>query len=83
MSPPGISQPTAAVLLLLRLRGTTDADGEKQIDIGEFRAKAEGVLREPRYRQSAKRVCESNRRFGGIGEAAEMIERVSSGARRA
>jgi MGT family glycosyltransferase len=52
----------------------TGADGEKRVDVTEFRAKVKRVLSEPSYRQSAKRVSESMGQFGGPKAAAERIE---------
>jgi MGT family glycosyltransferase len=51
-------------------------DGEKRIDVAEFGTKVKRVLNEPAYRQSAKRVSESMRRFGGAQAAAERIENL-------
>jgi MGT family glycosyltransferase len=51
-------------------------DGEKRIDVAEFGAKVKRVLNEPSYRQSAKRVSESMRQFGGAQAAAERIENL-------
>jgi UDP:flavonoid glycosyltransferase YjiC (YdhE family) len=50
------------------------ADGEKLVDVAEFGTKVKRVLNEPSYRQSAKRVAESMRHFGGTRAAAERIE---------
>ncbi len=50
------------------------ADGEKRIDTAEFGEKVTRVLGEPSYRQSARRVAESMRQFGGAHAAAERIE---------
>ncbi len=50
------------------------ADGEKRIDVDEFGRKVSRVLNEPSYRQSARRVAESMRQFGGAHAAAERIE---------
>ena len=50
------------------------ADGEKLVDVAEVRMKVKRVLNEPSYRQSAKRVAESMRHFGGASAAAERIE---------
>lgn len=50
------------------------ADGEKLVDVAEFGMKVKRVLNEPSYRQSAKRVAESMRSFGGAEAAAECIE---------
>lgn len=54
------------------------ADGEKRIDGDEFAAKVKLVLNEPSYRQSARRISESMRRFGGAQAAAERIESFAS-----
>jgi MGT family glycosyltransferase len=53
-------------------------DGEKQIDVSEFSAKLQRVLHEPSYRQSARRVAESMRQFGGAEAAADRIEQFAS-----
>jgi len=50
------------------------ADGEKQVDVAEFGAKVKRVLMEPEYRQSARRVAESMRQYGGAQAAATRIE---------
>ena len=50
------------------------ADGEKQVDVAEFGMKVKRVLNELSYRQSAKRVAESMRHFGGASTAAERLE---------
>ena len=50
------------------------ADGEKQVDVAEFGMKVKRVLNELSYRQSAKRVAESMRHFGGASAAAERLE---------
>ncbi len=52
----------------------TGADGEKLVDVTEFGLKVKRVLNEPSYRQSAKRVAESMRQFGGAWAAAKRIE---------
>ncbi len=52
------------------------ADGEKTIDVAEFRAKVKRVLSEPSYRQAAARVSDSMRQFGGARGAAERIEKL-------
>ena len=57
----------------------TGADGEKRIDVADFHAKVMHVLNEPAYRQSAKRVSESMRQFGGAPAAAECIEKFVCG----
>ena len=50
------------------------ADGEKRIDVAEFGRKVSRVLSQPSYHQSARRVAESMRQFGGADAAAERIE---------
>jgi len=57
-------------------------DGEKEIDVAEFSAKVRRVLEEPGYRESARRVAESMRKFGGAREAADRIERFADSGRR-
>lgn len=52
----------------------TGADGEKRVDVDEFDTKVKRVLDEPSYRQSASRVSESMRHFGGAQAAAARIE---------
>jgi MGT family glycosyltransferase len=54
------------------------ADREKQLDAAEFSTKVNRVLNDPRYRASAGRVAESMRRFGGVREAAERVERFAA-----
>jgi UDP:flavonoid glycosyltransferase YjiC (YdhE family) len=54
-------------------------DGEKQIDVADFRAKVHRVLNEPGYRAKAQRVAESMKRFGGAQQAADRIERFGVG----
>jgi MGT family glycosyltransferase len=54
------------------------AGGEKHIDVAEFTAKVKRVLEDPSYRNSAQRVAESMRRFGGPKEAADRIEEFSA-----
>ncbi len=49
-------------------------DGEKHIDKAEFGAKVKRVLQEPRYREAARRVAESMRKYGGAAEATHRIE---------
>jgi UDP:flavonoid glycosyltransferase YjiC (YdhE family) len=53
---------------------TAGADGEKHVDVAEFGQKVRRVLAEPSYRQSAQRVAQSMRQFGGAQAAAERIE---------
>ena len=54
------------------------ADGEKQIDVQEFGAKVQRVLKEPEYRASARRVAESMRKYGGARDAADRIEKFAA-----
>jgi UDP:flavonoid glycosyltransferase YjiC (YdhE family) len=56
----------------------TDADGEKRVDFAEFGAKVKRVLSEPAYRESARRVAESMRQYGGAQAAAERIEKFAA-----
>jgi MGT family glycosyltransferase len=56
----------------------TGRDGEKRVDIAEFRAKVNRVLTEPDYRQAARRVAESMRQYGGAAAAAERLEEFVS-----
>ena len=57
---------------------STLADGEKQIDVADFRAEVDRVLADPGYRQSAQRVAESMRQYGGAQMAADYIEEFAS-----
>ena len=57
---------------------TVDAEGEKHVDAAEFGAKVEAVLAEPRYREAARRLAATTRRFGGAREAADRIERLAA-----
>ena len=57
---------------------TNCADGEKRIDIAEFREKVQRVLTEPNYRESAQRVADSMHKMGGIREAADRIECIAA-----
>ena len=61
--------------IVLPVEGT---GSEKRIDVAEFGAKVRRVLNEPDYLRSAQRVAESMRKFGGAGEAANLIERFAS-----
>lgn len=54
------------------------ADGEKRIDVAEFRAKVKRVLNEPSYRRSARRISESMGQCGGAQDAAERIEKFAA-----
>lgn len=55
-------------------------DGEKRIDVDEFGAQVQRVLREPGYRKAARRVAESIGTYGGARDAADRIERFARGA---
>ena len=61
---------------------TNGADGEKYIDVAEFRDKVHRVLNEPSYRASAQRVAGSMRKYGGADEAARHLEKFASDSRR-
>jgi MGT family glycosyltransferase len=54
------------------------ADGEKRVDAADFGEKVKRVLKEPGYRQSAKRVAERMRQFGGAQAAAGRIEEFAA-----
>jgi MGT family glycosyltransferase len=54
------------------------SDGEKHLDVSEFSAKLQRVLHEPSYCQSARRVAESMRKFGGARAAADRIEQFAT-----
>ena len=53
------------------------ADGEKHIDVNNFGVRVRRVLNEPDYLRSAQRVAQSMRKFGGVMEAADRIERFA------
>ncbi|HEY2471736.1 MAG TPA: nucleotide disphospho-sugar-binding domain-containing protein [Terracidiphilus sp.] len=53
------------------------ADGEKRLDLAEFSAKVKRVLNEPHYRESATRIAESMRQFGGPATAADRLEKFA------
>lgn len=61
---------------------TTGANGEKQVDVAEFRAKVDGILHDLVYRASAQRVANSMRQYGGAQEAADRVEKFASESRR-
>lgn len=52
-------------------------DGEKTIDLTDFSSKIQRVLTEPRYRNSAQRVSQSMRKYGGAAAAADRIEQFA------
>jgi UDP:flavonoid glycosyltransferase YjiC (YdhE family) len=55
----------------------TGADGEKCVDMADFRTKVARVLHEPSYRQSAHRVAKSMHQYGGAQAAAATIEQFA------
>ncbi len=57
----------------------TGPDGEKDVDFAEFGAKVRRVLGEPKYLESAKRVADSMRKYGGAAGAAEHLEKFVNG----
>jgi UDP:flavonoid glycosyltransferase YjiC (YdhE family) len=57
----------------------TRADGEKAIDSVEFGAAVNRVLKDAAFRQSAKRVSESMRKYAGSKAAADQIEQFTAG----
>jgi UDP:flavonoid glycosyltransferase YjiC (YdhE family) len=57
----------------------TGMDGEKRIDVADFTAKVKRVLTEPGYRDSAWRVADSMRQYGGVKAAADGIEQLANG----
>lgn len=57
---------------------TTQPDGEKSIDVSDFRTQVHRVLSEPGYRESARRVAQSMRRYRGAAQAAGLIEDFAS-----
>jgi len=58
---------------------STDAHGEKQVDSALFGAHVERVLGDPGYALAARRVAKSMQSYGGARDAADRIERFSSG----
>jgi UDP:flavonoid glycosyltransferase YjiC (YdhE family) len=61
----------------------TRAGGEKAIDAVEFGAAINRVLKEAAYRHSAKRVSESMRQYAGAKAAADRVEHLIEGLRKA
>ncbi|MGB8325866.1 MAG: nucleotide disphospho-sugar-binding domain-containing protein [Candidatus Acidiferrum sp.] len=55
-----------------------DGNGEKHIDVTDFRDKINRVLSGPSYRNSAQRIAESMRQYGGAQDAADQIERFAA-----
>jgi UDP:flavonoid glycosyltransferase YjiC (YdhE family) len=53
--------------------------GQKHLDIAEFKATVERVLREPWYHATARRISEAVARYGGAREAANRIEAFAAG----
>jgi UDP-N-acetylglucosamine--N-acetylmuramyl-(pentapeptide) pyrophosphoryl-undecaprenol N-acetylglucosamine transferase len=60
----------------------TRADGEKVIDVVEFGAAVNRVLKDAAYRHSAKRVSESMRQYAGAKAAADRVEQFAAGISR-
>jgi len=56
-------------------------DGEKRIDTADFSEKVSRVLSNPTYRDSARRVADSMRHYGGAAAAAERIEQFAAAQR--
>lgn len=56
----------------------TGPDGEKSVNRAEFEAKVRRVLRDPSYRQAARRVAESMRKYGGAATAVEALEQFAA-----
>jgi UDP:flavonoid glycosyltransferase YjiC (YdhE family) len=54
------------------------ADGEKEVDVEDFRSRVQKVLSEPSYRRSAQRIAESMKEYGGVSEAADRLERFAA-----
>jgi UDP:flavonoid glycosyltransferase YjiC (YdhE family) len=54
------------------------ADGEKRVDVAEFSMKVHKVLSAPGYREAARRVAESMRKYGGAEAAAKRIEEFTA-----
>lgn len=48
--------------------------GVKQLDVEEFKVAVHRVLVEPRYRETARELAESMRKYGGAREAADRVE---------
>jgi UDP:flavonoid glycosyltransferase YjiC (YdhE family) len=60
----------------------TGDDGEKRIDGNEFSDKLKQVLTDPGYRESAWRVADSMRQYGGVKAAADRIEQLAKASGR-
>lgn len=58
-------------------------NGEKTVDVEDFRDKVARVLREPKYRQAACRIAASMRTLGGVQEAADRIEQLAARKKKA
>lgn len=56
----------------------TGRDGEKHVDVADFRAKVRRVLHEPSYRASAQRVAAAMRNYGGATAAAQRLEHFAA-----
>jgi UDP:flavonoid glycosyltransferase YjiC (YdhE family) len=57
---------------------TINESGKKQLDVAEFKTKVERLLTEPRYQETARRLAEVMRSYGGAREAADRIERFAA-----
>ncbi len=55
----------------------TDERGEKIISMVEFREKVWRVLTEPDYKQNALKIAQSFQEYGGVAQAADLIERFA------
>lgn len=53
------------------------ADGEKHVHVEEFEAKVKQVLEDRGYRESATRVADSMRKYGGLTGAVEKLEKFA------
>jgi len=58
---------------------TEAGPGEKQVSVGELRAKVRQVLSDPSFRLNAGRIAESIRTYGGASEAARLIDSFAAG----
>jgi len=61
--------------IVMPVNGT---DGEKHIDVADFRTKVSRVLNHPDYRNSARRVALSMRKYGGVQKAAQRLEQFAN-----
>lgn len=58
------------------------ADGEKNVNVAEFRAAVKRVLEQPSYRDAAQRIAASMRLYGGVTAAAERLDEFSAACAR-